>query len=516
MERERRFPASASLGARVTHWWAGLGLTSQFMLASSLVLAACMLFFGYSIANRTSDSVVQHNAAAAALYADSFIETRVQELRLQSRLSEENQRALDELFRPQSAGQPIVAFRIWRGDTVVHSNERELIGKAFPKSALRERAWSGQIVAEYGWAEAADSMSANRSAVRMLEIYAPVHDTGTGRIIALAQTRQIAPMLSAELSRASIESWLLVGFITLHMVALQYLIVRRGSRTIEEQRASLAERIGELSRLLAENDQLRQRADRANRRVTEVNERYLRQIGADLHDGPVQLLGMAVLRLDVLQQVVEEGAPAIADEANGEIAVLQDALRDTLVEIRSLSAGLAPPEIESMSLQAILEMIGRRHERRTGMPVVCDVDGLPEEVPLGDQVLPLPVRPGGPQQCLPTCRRAGAVDRRALRQGPHRGRGRRQRSGVAARRADGHFRWAGACRAAGPDRGAGRQFQRGTGTARRHRARGKHRSSTYSLGIGASRCLSRSASRRSTTTRCFAAACGGRWRGRAT
>ncbi len=382
MERERRFPASASLGARVTHWWAGLGLTSQFMLASSLVLAACMLFFGYSIANRTSDSVVQHNAAAAALYADSFIETRIQELRLQSRLSEENQRALDELFRPQSAGQPIVAFRIWRGDTVVHSNERELIGKAFPKSALRERAWSGQIVAEYGWAEAADSMSANRSAVRMLEIYAPVHDTGTGRIIALAQTRQIAPMLSAELSRASIESWLLVGFITLHMVALQYLIVRRGSRTIEEQRASLAERISELSRLLAENDQLRQRADRANRRVTEVNERYLRQIGADLHDGPVQLLGMAVLRLDVLQQVVEEGAPAIADEANGEIAVLQDALRDTLVEIRSLSAGLAPPEIESMSLQAILEMIGRRHERRTGMPVVCDVDGLPDEVPL--------------------------------------------------------------------------------------------------------------------------------------
>ena len=62
-------------------------------------------------------------------------------------------------------------------------------------------------------------------------------------------------------------------------------IVLRGSRTIDRHHESLEQRVGELSRLLAQNVDLRDRVQRASRRTAELNEQYLRRIGADLHDG---------------------------------------------------------------------------------------------------------------------------------------------------------------------------------------------------------------------------------------
>jgi signal transduction histidine kinase len=170
--------------------------------------------------------------------------------------------------------------------------------------------------------------------------------------------------------------------VTMAMLALQIIIVGKGSRTITQQRSSLRERIADLSRLLGENDTLRQRANDANRRVAEMNERDLRRIGADLHDGPVQLLGMAVLRLDSLSDIVSAADKAVVEEAREDLEVLSDALRDSLEEIRNISAGLAPPDIETLSLGSALQLAARRHERRTGNPVLRNIKDLPACLPL--------------------------------------------------------------------------------------------------------------------------------------
>jgi len=164
----------------------------------------------------------------------------------------------------------------------------------------------------------------------VLEIYAPVRETGTNRIIALAETYQVIPTLSDALEGARLGNWIVVALVTFAMIGLQFIIVRNGSRTIQRQRAALSDRVAELSRLLRENTVLRQRAADANRRVTEMNERYLRQVGADLHDGPVQLLAMAVLRLDSLSAVLKELDKAAAEEANEDISVIREALVDSL------------------------------------------------------------------------------------------------------------------------------------------------------------------------------------------
>ncbi|TIR45109.1 MAG: sensor histidine kinase, partial [Mesorhizobium sp.] len=62
----------------------------------------------------------------------------------------------------------------------------------------------------------------------------------------------------------------------------------------------------ELSVLVAQNRMLRLRVQRASQRATALNERYLRRIGADLHDGPAQLVALAALGID---------SPVLADPA---------------------------------------------------------------------------------------------------------------------------------------------------------------------------------------------------------
>ena len=362
-------------------WWSGLDLSHQFTIATSVIVIVGMLIIGRWVTTRITDGVIQSAAADAVLYTDSFINPLIQELATGSSLSAENQTALDTLLQPQSAGQPIVGFIIWQGDTIIHSNRREMIGRVFPPSNSRQRAWSGHVTSGYGRLDDPEHDPSGGSSTPILEIYAPVRQMGSGRIIALAETYRVIPKLTDELTEARIGSWLVIVAITLHMLALQFVIVREGSRTIEQQRRALNNQISDLSTLLRENERLRRRAATANRSVSELNERFLHRIAADLHDGPVQLVATAILRLDALGDAVADADQAIVDETRNEIAILHETLREAMDEIRNLSAGLAPPEIEKLSLAAMLESLARRHERRTGTPVRCALDILPDQVP---------------------------------------------------------------------------------------------------------------------------------------
>lgn len=375
--RERWTLASAALRQR----WASLSLLAQFMALTAVATLAVMGLVAHWVANRIAHGVVQAQAAVAAHYTDTFIEPYVQDLKFANHLSEANQRILDNLLQPQIVGKSIVGFRIWKGDTIVYSDRKDLIGRSFPSSPLRQRAWEGQIGVEYGALTGSEHDGVDASSVPMLEIYAPVHATGSSHVIALAETYEHSAALESELSRSRIGTWLLVGFATMHILGLQMVIVATGSQTIEDQRGALKRQIVDLERLLKENSDLRQRATEASGRVADMNDRYLRRIGADLHDGPVQHLGVAMLRLDALSDVIDEAESTATDEAREDIDVLRGTLRDAVRELRNISGGLGLPELDGLTPAAVLETVAKRHERRTGTAVRCDVGQLPQNVP---------------------------------------------------------------------------------------------------------------------------------------
>lgn len=377
--------SSTKLALRLVRWvrlvWRRLTLTLKFAIAASFVVAIGMMVIGNWVSGRIQEGVVNTAAAAEAVYVEKYITPHLQELAHAAAISEENKLALDRLLTPTAVGKPILAFRIWKGGNVlVYSDRKKYLGTAFPETSALARAWKGSIVGEFDHLTEEHSAGHPMLGAPVLEIYAPVYEHGTNRIIALAETYELAPTLRQELTRAQMQSWFTVGAVSLAIIGCLFGIVHNGSRTIQLQRISLEQRIAELSRVLAENTDLRQRVDYANQRMAEANERLLRRIGSDLHDGPVQLLGLALLKLDDLCDEIEEmdkGMLANTDSPE----VMRMALTETLQEIRQLSAGLAPPDVESLSIGDTLRTVARKHEQLTGTSVACDVSGIDIAVP---------------------------------------------------------------------------------------------------------------------------------------
>ena len=110
------------------------------------------------------------------------------------------------------------------------------------------------------------------------------------------------------------------------------------AQTLNETLDKEDEQMQALSSLLSQNEELRNRLQTSSNRFVEINERYLHRIGADLHDGPAQLIAFALLRLDSLRSILRKEYPD--RESSKEISTVHDALHDAMREIRELSAGL--------------------------------------------------------------------------------------------------------------------------------------------------------------------------------
>jgi signal transduction histidine kinase len=169
-----------------------------------------------------------------------------------------------------------------------------------------------------------------------------------------------------------------VAVVELAMVALLMVIVGRASEAIADHQRAAGRWSAERSRLLEENADLRHQVDESHRRAVEINDKVLRRVGVELHDGPAQFISLALLRLDSLRPDTTRpnGGASIDDFER-----IRGALREALAEIRSMSAGLTLPELSGVSASDALRLAVRNHERRTATSVACDVEGLPQHLP---------------------------------------------------------------------------------------------------------------------------------------
>ena len=138
---------------------------------------------------------------------------------------------------------------------------------------------------------------------------------------------------------------------------------------------------------MTQNAHLRDRIRQAGGRTTTLNERFLRRISADLHDGPAQDLALALLRRAAITENLNRFLPDGPEKTRTleDWQMVQAALESALGELRTISAGLRLPEIERLSGSEIVRRALRDYERKTGSQVEANVD----EIPAG---LPLPVK----------------------------------------------------------------------------------------------------------------------------
>lgn len=349
--------------------WSRQTLARQFLMMGGLVSIIAMLMVGAIVSSLIEDVVTRNAAATTALYVDSVIAPLLPDMQKTEHLEEQDRRALDETLGQGALASRLVSFRLLAADgTVLYADDGDLIGKTTELDGMAIQARKGMVSADFA--------SFGENVDPILRIYIPVLQPWSGAVVGVLRFDEIAPELKRDLRRARVQSWLSVAGATAGLFLALSLVVLRGSRTIDRQRIDLGLRVRELSNLLAQNQELHQRVQGASRRATALNESYLRRVGADIHDGPAQLIALAALRLDS-KAMTDAGK---SEESAREVRTVKAHLDDAMKEIRSICTGLVLPHIEAATPEDIIRQVARMHEQRTGTTVRLSLAEVPDAI----------------------------------------------------------------------------------------------------------------------------------------
>jgi len=344
--------------ASVVGLWRAFSAERNLKFVVSLIVLGASAYVCRTVGNHIEDVLANKAAASTALYMDSFVEPLVQELATRTRLSPESRTALGRLFEPATIGKPVVSFRIWLTDEIVFSSRGDLIGKHFRSTDARNHAFEGHVVARFGL-DGDDDEHERALGVPILEVYAPIRQTGSNRIIALAETAELAPNLTREIRAAQYASYATIVSATMGLVFLIFKLT-----------SGLQTRLGKLATQQVESERIRTRVCRAHGHALEMGERNLRKMSEQLRAGPLQLIALAQLRLGAL--------PNDPERYHAEIEVIKKALSDCTKQIRDVSAEVAPAQLQEMSLA---EVISTSVCLRDRLAVTADLQDLPENAP---------------------------------------------------------------------------------------------------------------------------------------
>lgn len=357
---------------RLRQHLSALSLAHQYMLASLVVLLVGLAVLGWWVGQAISDGLIHRAAAETALYVDSFVINLTQELGYSDRISQKNVVKLEHLLANTALGKEIVGIKIWgTGGRVLYGVNA---GQVFEIKEDLQRSFRGEITADITDLSDNENLAQRGQWAHLLEIYTPIRLEGSDRIIAVAEFYQTVDGLEREIGAAQTQSWLVVGAVMLGAYLLLTNMVRRGSDTILRQKTELGLQVNQLGTLLGQNQDLHERVQRAATRTTALNERYLRRISAELHDGPAQELSLVLLQLG------KKSRDPNRNDIN--LSNIQNTLNHALEEMRLIAAGLRLPELEQLSFIGTLERVIETHRYRTDTEVLFKPQNLPASVPL--------------------------------------------------------------------------------------------------------------------------------------
>ena len=337
------------------------------------------IVLGWWMSRRIVDGVLRSSAESTALYVKSFLEPHVQKLMPGEMLSEEELASLDAscaiLLNPDN----IISVKIWRPDgVIIYSSLRNLIGHKFATTELAP-ALLGETKGYLNALEEEENEVERQLNIPSYEVYVPLYHKN-GKIVAVGEFYQNAKHLEEEVAGSVTETWIAVAIATLTMFLLLSSIVYRGSLTIERQKAALRTRLIQQAKLHRANSALQERVLTALNESARIDEQIQRRIGAELHDGPTQLLALLLLRLDEIEAML--GRKIDSSRSHALIETVKHAAADALKDIRAISTGLFLPTAEpGASVLEIVQSIIRNHEQRTKSDVTFEAGSFPDRLP---------------------------------------------------------------------------------------------------------------------------------------
>jgi signal transduction histidine kinase len=262
--------------------------------------------------------------------------------------------ALEAALARHLGTKPMIAAQIWLPEGgLLYSSTGGLHAADHDSSDLTE-ALLGEKVIQVETIEDGDEIGP--IALPYVEVYLPITDSVASRPIAVGEVYVDASALIEDSARFERTVWLSLGSALVAMIGMLALSAR--------QSEVLRARLEAEHELVSQNDALRREAESARFASAEANEQTLNYIGAEIHDGPLQLLGLAALL----------GAKAPSPDTSSD-ATAPGLVQQAVAELRRISAGLILPEIEELTTLQTVELAVSRHRSLTGRSVDLTIDG---------------------------------------------------------------------------------------------------------------------------------------------
>jgi signal transduction histidine kinase len=293
-----------------------------------------------------------------------MIQPVLQELENSLVLSPRSIATLDGLFDDSSIRNRFPHVDVWLPDgTVVYSLSKEIIGSRFPVPPGVSEAAAGEVAAQYTDPTASEHAGRGFGAA-YLEIYSPIFRSTDKTVVAVAEIHADVEHVRNHFEMLRVQTWLIVAGMASAVILGLMAIVARGNRLIQHQRQLLGQRAQEAEQSRDEINDLRRKERDAAVRVAELNESFVRGLGAELHDGPAQLVSYAMMHLGTARTVKGPVARERAYEA------VSNALNEALIEIRSIASSVLLPDIDKLEFAELVGRAIRNHEARTATHVV--------------------------------------------------------------------------------------------------------------------------------------------------
>ncbi len=321
-------------------------------VALTLLTVLLMAGTGHYIVNRFRATLLHTYAEIAEVYVNQFLEPYATAYVSSSAAESPRLLEIEAALTRQLATRPDLVVQIWLPDgRLVYSSAGPTDASGHDNAGLSD-AIDGRSVAHIETAE--DGEGGGPLPLPYLEIYLPILDPALGHPIAVGELYVDARAILADARLFEQTVWLAIGTAMLAVIGMLALSARQS----EELRARL---VTEQS-LVGSNKALRQDAEQARLDASQANEQLLNFVGAEIHDGPVQLLGLASL--------MGADMPASAPRSTSTpIALVQQAM----VELRRISAGLILPELADLDLRQVVALAVSRHRALTGAAVDLDL-----------------------------------------------------------------------------------------------------------------------------------------------
>ena len=350
-----------------------VALSQLFLIAAVVVVAVAMLSLGNWIGAYLASGISRGVAATAASSIESLVTANLADIGAERPLTAGARARFDQVFQigndADSTRLLQIRIRDLDGETIYES-----FGGIIRTGSSSDfaAAQAGDVVSRVSNLPLQGIGPFPSHTLPVLEIHTALRHPVTAETLAVAELYYSAQSILEIQDEAQMAVWALVGIVGLAMIGVLYVLVARAGHTIASQRQKLARNLTASRRLSEENLTLHAASEQLRLDAHLAHERFLAQLGADLHDGPIQVLTLIILRLT---KSAEE--PGLDPQIREGLKRSAELAAEVMQELRDISSGLVLPELADLSFKEAVELAITRHEGVTGTGVKRKIQHIP-------------------------------------------------------------------------------------------------------------------------------------------